>query len=246
MSVGETPPELFHHRDYSIEPVDSIGLLGRNNQPVSLQAAGIEMASIDQEDDEGETTTVHYENLIMVNGSKLGPVKYLTDDGSDAELVSIESFLEPLPDSFDGPLLRTRLPQCDTSALGALARLNGLVVASDDMDSARQREMTRLYRRWVGRHFRVPHHTREPRLWEGVLWVRFEPSVFAEPHILGKVIVARLAVLEDEPSRGGIVPLIYESKTQSPDIVEPPTQLKLADPWLYAILDEDPLHDMFR
>ena len=149
----------------------------------------------------------------------------------DEVLIDLMNTLEPVPDALDGPYLRTRASGENFRFLEAV---RGLAANADRLE----RQMT------VSESVdaeRAAYDLQAALRHEKELWLPFEAGPTADEHIVGKIIVARLALFMSQSpfnSSPGIYPIIYNYNEGH--FTPVPEQLRMIQPWLYVrVQNED-------
>jgi hypothetical protein len=214
---------LFPAGDLVRRDVISVGYI--NGDSIDLQFVD-EVQPFSYENDEGQ---VHSEHLLMADKSLLGPVVHLAEDeDSKYGLIGFGESLEPIPDVMGSAQLRSRLH-------GLGLRFLEIVQSIDREPLELETVLANEERVAVFKH--AQRLTRE--LSHSDLWLRLEAKSGADSHLIGKIIVARLAMFVVEVNGQPIIqPWIYSF--DSSEIASVPEQLELVDPWLYVQLITDP------
>jgi len=180
---------------------------------------------------DGSGSENNYDEFDMADGSMLVPIDRMTPLVGDEVLIDLMNTLEPVPDALDGPYLRTRASGENFRFLEAV---RGLAANADRLE----RQMT------VSESVdaeRAAYDLQSALRHEKELWLPFEAGPTADPHVSGKIIVARLALfMSQSPFNGspGIYPIVYNHNEGH--FTPIPQQLRMVQPWLYVrVVDED-------
>lgn len=221
MSEFNTNPGLFDPN--SLERKNAIFVAAGNQRIIELQTATVSPEEFTVTEGDFDRTVMG-EKLLLRDGSTLVPANYINNDG-DRSLSIFANDYESVPDSLEGPLLRTRDD-------GDAIRFQEMVGPIKETPESKQARLAAERRRWkpatdnrLG--VRVRHD----------YWIRLEPGVFAEPHAVGKTIAARVAFFMVDAKLNGVVPIIYDESGVN-DMYDPPKQFILPNPWLYVATEK--------
>jgi hypothetical protein len=206
-----------------VERRNAIIVESGNGTPIELQTveAVPETYSITIADSE---VAIPGERLILRTGETLIPAAYTQDE--DDSLVILATSYESIPDSMEGPLLRTR-------KRGDEIRFQELVGSFEDKGKQIPEEQIAVFEH--GSLFRLGVRNS----FHGY-WLRLNAGLDSEPHARGKILVARIAFLLRDVNLDGIVPIIND-ESGNEIMYDPPKQFEVPNPWLYVIAsDGDP------